>query len=130
VRMFTRGAPLFGTPDVFVNSMAGKGMFGNVLAALGIQPVIFKSDKFLTDQISTESKVFSMYATGHVQSRSRTTQTKIHAVVEFRAAPPPGMYTRRFATANLRQNQVNPMKQSNQPTGTTGTLDSNATGAL
>ncbi|HWP04173.1 MAG TPA: type II secretion system protein GspK [Polyangiaceae bacterium] len=130
VRMFTRGAPLFGTPDMFVKSMAGKGMFGNVLAALGIQPVIFKSDKFLTDQISTESKVFSIYATGHVQSGSRTTQTKIHAVVDFRAAPPPGMDTRTLATANLMQNQMNQMNQANQPTGTTGTPDPNATGAL
>lgn len=116
VRMFTKGAPLFGTPEMFVKSMAGKGMFGTLLATLGVQPVTFKSEKFLVDQISTESKVFSIYSTGHVQSGSRTTQTKIHAVVDFRAAPPPGMDTRTLATASALQNAMNQATATPDPT--------------
>jgi general secretion pathway protein K len=131
VRMFTRGAPIFGTPDVFVKAMAGKGMFGTMLATIGVQPVIFKSNQFLTDQITTESKVFSIYSTGHVQSGSRTTQTKIHAVVDFRAAPAPGMDTRTLATASAMQNQMNqaaslaagnPDPNNPSPTPTTNTI--------
>ncbi len=99
VRMFTKGAPLFGSAEMFIGAMKGKGMFGNLLAALGIQPVTFKSDQVIVNQITTESKVFSIYATGHVQAGSRRTQTKIHAVVDFRAAPPPGVDTRALSAA-------------------------------
>jgi general secretion pathway protein K len=92
VRTFTKGAPLFGNPDVFISAMKGKGgLFGPILAALGVMPVSFKSDAELKKQISTESKVFSIYATGRVKSGSRTTSTRIQAVVDFRAAPPPGV---------------------------------------
>ncbi len=100
VRSFTKGAPLFGNPDVFISALKGKGgLFGPILAALGVMPVAFKSDAELKKQISTESKVFSIYATGRVKSGSRLTHTKIHAVVDFRAAPPPGVDTRSLEAA-------------------------------
>jgi len=103
VRAFTRGAPLFGSPDLFVTSMQGKGLFGPVLAALGMQPVVFKSNNQLKQQMSTESKVFSIYATGHVNSGGRKTRIKIHAVVDFRGAPAPGVNLAALQTAAAAQ---------------------------
>jgi general secretion pathway protein K len=99
VRMFTRGAPLFGNSKVFVNALKGKGMFGNLLASLGIMPVVFKSEADFEKLISTESKVFSIYAEGQVKSGTRQTRTEIHAVVDFRSAPPPGVDPRALAAA-------------------------------
>jgi hypothetical protein len=99
-----------------------------MLAALGLQPVTFRSADVLKQQISTESKVFSIYSTGHVQAGSRFTQTKIHAVVDFRAAPPPGVDQRALATQNLVQNAMNP--QGGLGTGgTTGTPTAPGLGA-
>jgi general secretion pathway protein K len=103
VRMFTRGAPLFGSPDLFITSMQGKGLFGPVLMSLGMTPVTFKSPADLKKQMNTESKVFSIYATGRVKSGSRITHTKIHAVVDFRAAPPPGVNMAALQTAAAAQ---------------------------
>src|SRR5262249_2239342 len=37
----------------------------------------------------TESKVFSIYATGFVRAGKRETRVRIHSVVDFRGAPPP-----------------------------------------
>ncbi|MGH7269626.1 MAG: general secretion pathway protein GspK, partial [Polyangiaceae bacterium] len=37
--------------------------------------------------ISTESKVFSIYAVGVVKGFKRETRVRIHAVVDFRGAP-------------------------------------------
>jgi general secretion pathway protein K len=108
VRSFTKGAPLFGNPDVFISALKGKGgLFGPILAALGVMPVSFKSDEVVRKQISTESKVFSIYATGRVKSGSRVTKTKIHAVVDFRAAPPPGVDTRLLEAAAAAESVLN-----------------------
>jgi general secretion pathway protein K len=91
VRGFTQGAPLFGSPKVFINALKGKDMFGTILAALGVQPIKLKSDSEFEKLVSSESKVFSIYATGRVGSGTRETRTRIHAVVDFRNAPPPGV---------------------------------------
>jgi general secretion pathway protein K len=99
VRMFTNGAPLFGSAKVFISALKGKGMFGQMLAALGILPVVFKSEADFEKLISTESKVFSIYAEGHVKSGTRVTRTQIHAVVDFRSAPAPGVDPRALAAA-------------------------------
>jgi hypothetical protein len=40
--------------------------------------------------ISVESKLFSIYASGYVRAGKRETRVRIHAVVDFRNAPPPG----------------------------------------
>ena len=61
VRAFTKGAPLFGSPDVFISALKGKGMFGTILAALGMMPVSFKSDEVVRKQISTGSAAHSTY---------------------------------------------------------------------
>jgi general secretion pathway protein K len=120
VRMFTKGAPLFGSPDLFVTSMKGKGLFGPVLASLGMMPVTFKSDDVLKKQMSTESKVFSIYATGHVKSGARATRIKIHEVVDFRAAPPPGVNMALLNTAAAAEAAISGATGAGAATTTAG----------
>lgn len=84
------GAPAFSSPKAFVEAVKGQGLVGQMLLAQGFQPIALKSEKLLQDGISLESKVFSIYATGFVRSGRHETRTRIHAVVDFRGAPPPG----------------------------------------
>jgi general secretion pathway protein K len=54
---------------------------------LGIQPVAFQSESDFAKSITTESKIFSMYAVGVVKGYKRETRLSIHEVVDFRTAP-------------------------------------------
>jgi general secretion pathway protein K len=83
----TMGAPLFGSPADFISTMKGQGMLGPMLSALGMKPVKFSSESDFAKSISTESKVFSIYTVGVVKGYKRETRVRIHAVVDFRAAP-------------------------------------------
>ncbi len=83
----TMGAPLFGSPKDFVQTMEGKGMLGPLLTTMGMQPVKFQSESDFEKSIATESKVFSIYAVGAVKGYKRETRVKIHTVVDFRSAP-------------------------------------------
>jgi general secretion pathway protein K len=83
----TMGAPLFGSPNDFVKTMEGQGMLGPLLTAMGMKPVKFQSESDFAKSISTESKVFSIYAVGVVKGYKRETRVKIHIVVDFRGAP-------------------------------------------
>jgi general secretion pathway protein K len=84
----TMGAPLFGSPQDFVNTMKGQGLLGPMLAALGIKPVAkFQAEPETLKAVSIESKVFSIYAVGVVKGYKRETRVKIHTVVDFRTAP-------------------------------------------
>lgn len=80
----TMGAPLFGSPKDFVNTMEGKGMLGPMLTLMGMKPVKFQSESDFEKSISTKSKVFSIYAIGAVKGFKRETRVRIHAVVDFR----------------------------------------------
>ena len=73
-------------------TMAVQGGFviGTLLSALGIKPVVFKSDADAAKAVTTESKMFSIYADGIVPGYQRMTKVRIHEVVDFRNAPPPG----------------------------------------
>jgi general secretion pathway protein K len=91
LRGFTAGAPLFSSPRGFVNAMKGKGPMGSILKdLLGLEPITFFSDAEVQKAVATESKVFSIYADGIVPGYRRMTKVRIHAVVDFRNAPPPG----------------------------------------
>ncbi len=90
VKSFTAGAPLFGTPKAFISALKGKGMFGAALSALEMKPIQLLSDTETLKGITTESLVFSIYSTGYVKAGKRETRVRIHAVVDFRGAPPPG----------------------------------------
>ncbi|MCL2778552.1 MAG: general secretion pathway protein GspK [Polyangiaceae bacterium] len=86
-RGITMGAPLFGSPKDFVAAMTGQGQIGPLLTAMGMKPVVFKSNADFANSITTESKVFSIYAVGIKKGYRRETRTLIHAVVDFRNAP-------------------------------------------
>jgi hypothetical protein len=55
-----------------------------------MEPVPFLSLDQAGKMLSVESKLFSVYATGVVKSGKRETRVRVHAVVDFRNAPPPG----------------------------------------
>lgn len=94
LRQFTSGMPLFGTPQEFVTTVQGGGMYGKMLfTTLGLTPFKFQSPAEAAKSFSTESKIFSIYATGEVKGLRRVTRVRIHTVVDFRNAPaiPAGM---------------------------------------
>jgi general secretion pathway protein K len=84
----TMGMPLFGAPGDFISTVKGQGMLGPLLTTMGVKPIAkFQSESDFSKSIATESKVFSIYAVGIVKGFKRETRVKIHAVVDFRAAP-------------------------------------------
>ena len=86
-KSFTMGAPLFPTAKSFTAALQGKNkMISPLLATLGVKPVTFKSVKALEEAVTTESKIFSIYAEGVVPGNRRTTRVRVHAVVDIRSA--------------------------------------------
>ncbi len=83
----TMGAPLFGSPEDFIATMKGQGMLGPMLTMLGMQPVAFTSESDFKKSITTESKMFSIYAVGVVKGYKRETRLSVHEVVDFRTSP-------------------------------------------
>ena len=100
------GMPIFASPDMFVDAIHGRGMFGEMLKSVGIEPVNPRSDDLLKKAITTESKIFSVYATGTVESGKLTTRSNIHAVVDMRGAPPPGSAETLTKLEQLRNQEV------------------------
>jgi general secretion pathway protein K len=106
LRSFLPGLPMFKNAQEFVSTLqqtnqtaaapgqstsaAGGGSpIAAIMKALGIEPIPIMSPSETAKMVTTESKVFSIYATGHVRSGKRETQVRIHAVVDFRGAPSP-----------------------------------------
>lgn len=116
VKSFMPGLPMFKNPQEFVNALqststpaaatgtaapaapaAGLGGIGgggspvaSILKSMGVElPIPLVSAAETTKAITTESKVFSIYATGYVRSGKRESSVRIHAVVDFRGAPSP-----------------------------------------
>ena len=92
-RSFTMGAPPFGSPKAFVSTLKGKGILGPMFVAAGLEPVTLDSEENAMKAMTTESKVFSLYAAGVVRSGKRESRVRTHTVVDFRGAPPPGQET-------------------------------------
>lgn len=86
-RGISMGAPLFGSTKDFVNAMTGHGQLGPLLAGMGLKPVQFQSVAEFQKSITTESKIFSVYAVGIKKGYRRETRVKIHGVLDFRNAP-------------------------------------------
>jgi general secretion pathway protein K len=86
-RGITMGAPMFGNTRDFVQALSGKGQLGPLLASIGMKPVVFKSQTEFQKSITTESKMFSIYAVGVKKGYRRETRVEMHAVVDFRNAP-------------------------------------------
>ena len=87
-RGFLGGAPPFESPRALINTLQGKGMLGPMLVGLGIEPIPTLSAD-AENEMTTESKVFSIYATGIVKAGKRETRARVHTVIDFRGAPPP-----------------------------------------
>jgi general secretion pathway protein K len=85
----TMGAPLFGSTNDFVATLTGKGQLGPVLTMLGMKPVQLQSAADFKKSITTESKVFSIYAVGVKKGYRRETRVKVMAVTDFRSTPSP-----------------------------------------
>jgi len=116
------GVPLFSSPKMFINALGNKGPFGEIFKGVGMDPVPFLSEDQATKMVSVESKLFSIYATGVVKAGKRETRVRIHAVVDFRNAPPPGAATVLNAAAALAgQGQAAP--SAGQPTPAAGAPD-------
>jgi general secretion pathway protein K len=49
-----------------------------------MKPVKFQSESDFAKSITTESKVFSIYAVGVVKGYKRETRVRVHTVVDFR----------------------------------------------
>lgn len=91
--MLLMGAPAFASSKDFVQTLKGEGVKGELLKAFAgdvFEPIKFKSESEVQKVSGVESKVFSIYAKGYVRSGKRETSVRIHTVVDFRAAPPPG----------------------------------------
>ena len=86
-RGITMGAPMFGSTRDFVQAMSGQGQLGPLLASIGMKPIVFKSQAEFQKSITTESKMFSIYAVGVKKGYRRETRVQVHAVVDFRNAP-------------------------------------------
>jgi general secretion pathway protein K len=84
------GVPIFGNTDEFIATMKGEGLLGPLLAGIGVKKVNFRSPNEFKKTIATESKVFSVYAVGVVKGYKRETRSLVHAVVDYRDAPPLG----------------------------------------
>ncbi|RYE78659.1 MAG: general secretion pathway protein GspK, partial [Myxococcales bacterium] len=91
MRSIAPGVPLFASKKAFISTFKGGGMIGPMLTGmLGIPPMAFRESE-LQSAITTDSKMFSIYADGIVPGYQRTTKVRIHAVVDFRNAPQAGM---------------------------------------
>jgi len=137
LRSFLPGLPVFGTPQEFVSTLqqasttaaatqagqpgagasGGLGALGGggspvamIMKAMGLQPIPILSPAETQKAITTESKVFSIYATGYVHSGKRESTVRIHTVVDFRGAPTPDQIMQQI------QQAMNP----NGAGGTTG----------
>lgn len=86
VKSMFPGIPLFPTPQEFIKTMAGQGLFGPILQGLGVKPVVFKAPKEVTKNLANGSKLFSVYATGVIPGNRRELRVRLHAVVDFRGA--------------------------------------------
>lgn len=81
------GIPIFRSGKQLRQALQGQGPFASFLAQAQIDPIEFNSDAEFDKGLSIESKIFSIYAEGHVRQAKRETHVRIHAVVDFRKAP-------------------------------------------
>ena len=110
------GAPLFGSASDFIATLKGQGVLGPLLTGMGVKPVKFQSDSEFSKSITTESKMFSIYAVGVVKGYKRETRLSIHTVVDFRAAPVVDS-TGSLATASGTAGQNTPASASSAANG-------------
>lgn len=124
------GIPAFGTKKSFTQAVKGQGPLGTTLTGMGFQPVTLTRDNVFEDIIAVESKVFSIYATGYVKAGKKETQTRVHAVVDLRNAPPPGVVQQAQAQRALEDaGLAQPQQATSSGSGTTSGQDPNSLAA-
>lgn len=77
------GIPLFTSPQNFVATVQGRPPLGPMLTTLGLQPFVVRDAAGLERSVSTDSKVFSIYAEADVGAA----HARVHAVVDMRPQP-------------------------------------------
>lgn len=93
LKTFGAGVPFFTSPKAFAKVALGRGsgIASALFDALGISAISqVHSENYLVEKLTAESKVFSIYATGVAGSGKNEARVRVHAVVDFRSAPPPG----------------------------------------
>jgi general secretion pathway protein K len=83
------GIPIFRSPKQLREALQQQGKFAEMVKQFmpDMQPLQFFSPAEFDKGLSIESKVFSIYAEGHVRQAKRETHVRILAVVDFRKAP-------------------------------------------
>ncbi len=87
LRGATAGVPLFTSPNSLINALKGQGMVGTVMKSFELQAPRLISEAEFKKTISTDSKVFSIVATGVARAGKRETRRRVIAVVDFQNAP-------------------------------------------
>jgi general secretion pathway protein K len=82
----TAGQP---APPAGVAGLGGGSPVAAIMKMMGIEPIPILSPQQTEATVTTESKVFSIYATGYVHSGKRESSVHIHAVVDYRGVPAP-----------------------------------------
>lgn len=108
IKTFTAGVPFFAQPKNFIHTISGKGNLGGAMMNAAkmmfpdYQAPVFKSTAEAERSLTTSSEVFTIVATGVVQSGKRETRRQVTAVVDFRGAPQAmiGPTPEQIATAN------------------------------
>jgi hypothetical protein len=108
------GIPIFHSPKQLRTALEGQGDFASFFEQAGIPPIKFLSASGFEQGLSLESKVFSIYASGHVKQGKRETYVRITAVVDFRKAPTVADVASKALAA------VNPQNPTPDPTGSGG----------
>jgi len=83
------GAPAAGAAGGLGALGGGGSPIAMIMKAMQIEPIPIVSAAETAKMVTTESKVFSIYATGYVRSGKRESSVRVHAVVDFRGAPSP-----------------------------------------
>ena len=78
--------PLLGSPQDFIDALAGKGLLGQLFTSLSIKPLTFKNPKDVRSALSGRTNLFSIYASGIVPRLRHSTTVKIHAVIDRQGA--------------------------------------------
>lgn len=108
------GIPLFSNPRGFVDTIQGRPPFGQLLSTLGVRPFVLTAASALEGSVSTESKVFSLYAEALVG----LARVRLTAVLDMRAQPNiPGTFLRAVSGGREAAAQNNTMPSTaTQPT--------------
>ncbi len=155
LRSFMPGLPVFGSAKEFVSTLqsasttaasttagqtnnAAAGALGAlggggspvsmIMKAMGLQPIPILSPQQTESAITTESKVFSIYATGYVHTGKRESTVRLHTVVDFRGAPTPDQIMQQIQQA-LNPNGAGGTSGASTATALQGTAATAATAA-